>query len=114
MFFFTAIFLWVANATMFRGWMAGSFPAINPGGWHFTFVNHLCWAAAAAFAAVGSFIAISSQKPRQRWGSALLIAAALLASAPAARELIAVDGCLDSGGLWLDQQLRCTHDPAEL
>jgi hypothetical protein len=96
------------NGAIFRAWVAGGPPNDNPTGWMFSAWNYVCWSAAAFTAGLGLFLLLRLPRPT-KIALACLAVAALLASVPWLREFIATDICLDSGGRWASQELRCYH-----
>ncbi|HQR88075.1 MAG TPA: hypothetical protein PLH31_02125 [Caulobacter sp.] len=44
----------------------------------------------------------------------MLLALAAVPVARCTREYFTVDACLDSGGAWIEQIDKCSHDQAEL
>ena len=108
----TVFGLLLLNGAVFRAWVAGGPPDDNPAGWVFSAWNYVSWSAAAFLAGLGLFLLLRLPRPA-KLATACLALAALLAIAPWFREFIATDICLDSGGHWSSQELRCYHGPDE-
>ena len=100
--------LLLLNGAVFRAWVAGGPPNDNPAGWVFSAWNYLSWSAAALLAGLSLFFLLRLPRPT-KLAVLCLGAAARLAVAPWIREFIATDICLDSGGQWSAQELRCHH-----
>ncbi|MBB1089100.1 hypothetical protein H4F99_11475 [Lysobacter sp. SG-8] len=104
-----ACLIWGAlqlNGAVFAAWAAAGPPSANPEGWLFVAGNRLAWAGASFLAGAGLFLLVR-ERPIGRFAAGLLIAAFLLVVFPYAREFVATDKCLDSGGRWSD--LRCVR-----
>ena len=69
--------------------------------------NRLAWAVASLLAGLGIFFLFSPNRWTRRLALATLFVAVLLTAFPFAREFMASDACLDSGGKW--SELRCAH-----
>jgi hypothetical protein len=104
--------LLLLNGAIFRGWIATGPPNDNPTGWLFSAWNYMAWSGAAFLAGVGLFLLLRRPHPI-KFVVACLVVACVLAALPWLREFIASDKCLDSGGSWSTQALRCTHGSAE-
>ena len=48
------------------------------------------------------------------WFAIAFVMAAAAIAVPVVREWLAVDACLDSGGAWIKQASKCSHDQAEI
>jgi len=104
--------LLLLNGAIFRAWVAGGPPNDNPVGWVFSAWNYVAWSASALLAGIGFFLLLRlSRTPKL--AVFCLVISALLASVPWLREFVATDICLDSGGRWSSQELRCYHGPDE-
>lgn len=107
-----AVSLLLLNGAVFRGWAASGPPNDNPAGWLFSAWSYLAWSGSAFFAGVGFFVLLRLPRPTKLAIAALVIGG-LLAALPWICELIAQDTCLDFGGSWSTQALRCIHGPTE-
>ena len=70
----------------------------------------LSWGIAAVLLGIGLFRLIGRLPVIDRTAKYLLVVAVVLGASPFAREFLAVDECLDSGGAWSKEQLRCSHE----
>jgi len=105
-----ALFLVYLNSAVYRAWLAGGPPTPNPEGWLFSSGNYLSWSLAFLSAGIGMFILIGRLPLLNRVAVAFLILAGILGIFPSARVFVATDSCLDSGGKWSAQELRCLHE----
>ena len=104
--------LLLLNGAVFRGWVATGPPNDNPAGWVFSAWNYVAWSGSAFLAGVGLFLLLRLPRPT-KLAVACLVVAGFLSALPWFREFIASDICLDSGGRWSTQELRCIDGPAE-
>ena len=95
------------NGAVYAAWVSSGPPTQNPEGWMFVAGNRLAWAIASCLAGFGIFFLFSPSRRIRRFALATLFVAVLLTALPYAREFIASDACLDSGGQW--SELRCIH-----
>lgn len=98
------------KSAAYRAWLAGGPPSDNPEGWLFSALNYLSWGVAIVLASAGLFLLLGGLRARPRAALALLLISAIFGIFPTAREYLASDACLDGGGTWLAQELRCKHE----
>jgi len=103
-------FLIYLNSAFYRAWVAGGPPTDNPTGWLFSAGNYLSWAFAFLSSGIGAFILISKLPSLSKAALIFIALSIMLGIFPSAREFVATDACLDSGGKWLSSELRCTHE----
>ena len=105
-----AVCLIYLNSAFYRAWVAGGPPTDNPEGWLFSAGNYLAWALAILSSGIGAFVLISKLPSLSRVALVFIVLSIILGIFPSAREFVASDVCLDSGGKWLSSELRCTHE----
>jgi len=105
-----AFFLIYLNSAAYRAWLAGGPPTPNPEGWLFSAWNFLSWSFAFLFGGIGVFIVIGRFPPVSKVAVIFLVLSAILGVVPFAREFLAQDACLDSGGKWSTQELKCINE----
>ncbi len=98
------------NSAFYRAWVAGGPPTDNPEGWLFSAGNYLSWALAFLTSGIGVFALISKLPSLSRVALVFIALSIILGIFPSAREFVASDVCLDSGGKWLSSELRCIHE----
>ena len=103
-------FLLYLNSAFYRAWLAGGPPTPNPAGWLFSAGNFLSWALAFLSAGIGMFMIIGKYPPISRTAAMFLVLASILGVFPTFRTFIATDRCLDDGGKWSDNELRCLYN----
>jgi hypothetical protein len=106
---FSVFGLVLLNGAVFRAWIAGGPPNDNHEGWIFSAGNYLAWSLASVLLGIGLFLLLRPGRILARIAVVLLCVSALLAAFPLAREFMATDSCLDSGGEWSQVELRCLH-----
>jgi hypothetical protein len=105
----TAMGLVLLNSAIFRAWVAGGPPNDNPEGWLFSAGNVLVWSLASLLFGIGFFVLLRPRQTISKVAATLIGISLLLAVFPVAREFVAQDACLDSGGQWSKSELRCVH-----
>lgn len=99
--------LWLLNGAAFSAWMSGGPPNPYPDGWVMRSQAQLAWSTAIALGGIASFRMLREFPTVRRLTLALLGASAVLAVLPTAVEFLEIDRCLDSGGRWSYEGLRC-------
>ena len=97
------------NGAAARAWLAGGPPTPNPAGWLFSSGNFLLLGIAFICGGTAFFLLLKQSHLRSRTGVALLLLSLAFGVSPYARELLAQDRCLDSGGRWERGELRCVY-----
>lgn len=103
-------FLTYLKSALYRAWLAGGPPTDNPEGWLFSAENSLSWAFAFLSLGIGIFLLIGKLPSLSRVAFVFIALSIILGVFPSAREFVASDVCLDSGGRWSSSELRCNRE----